>query len=161
MWAKVSDNSTQSPEAAGSLDDDFAFTQAGENARLVVHWIEAHNSRDLEEMLACTAEDLDFHPLRLTWRDARADAYLGHAGLRLWFVDLEDCGVQHLLLPAEVQENGTDEVLLLGSVDVPGHSSVAPFCGLYEVSDGLISRARHYISDRQTMEALGLIQPIE
>ena len=50
--------------------EHIPLTQASEKTRLVRRWIEAHNSRDLEGMLASAGEDLEFHPLRLTRKEA-------------------------------------------------------------------------------------------
>jgi hypothetical protein len=85
---------------------------------------------------------------------------VGHGGVRLWFAELVRGGSKHELRVEQIQPNGTDEVLATGSVDLPGDSPVAEFCGIYEISDELISRAHHWIS-RQMMEKLGLLRSNE
>jgi hypothetical protein len=128
---------------------------------LVVRWVEAHNDRDLDGMIACATEEVEFHPLRLTLRQRPADFYVGHDGLRLWFEDLRRSETQHQLRVGEIRQNGADEVVLTGSVEMPASSTVAEFYGIYDIPDGLIVRAHHWISDRRTMEDLGLVQPLE
>lgn len=127
--------------------------------RLVQRWVDAHNDREIDGMLACAAEDIEFHPMRLT--DGDAGVYTGHEGLRLWFEELRRGKLQHELRIDQIRENSEDEVLLVGTVEVPGHSTVAEFYGIYDIPDGLIARAHHYLSDRRTMEELGIIRPTE
>jgi ketosteroid isomerase-like protein len=123
----------------------------------VARWVQAHNDRDLDGMLACATQDVEFHPLRLT--GGSADVYVGQEGLRLWFNELARSTLGHELRIEQVRDNGHDEVLLIGTVEVPGRPTVAEFYGVYDVSNGLISRAHHYLSDRRTMEELGIIRP--
>ncbi len=138
---------------------DTSSPQQPETAalRLVARWVEAHNDRDIDGMLACVTQDVEFHPLRLT--SGSADVYVGQEGLRLWFEDLTSSTLRHELRMEQVRENGEDEVLLVGSVEIPGHATVAEFYGIYDITDGLIGRAHHYLSDRRTMEELGIIRP--
>jgi ketosteroid isomerase-like protein len=124
--------------------------------RLVERWIEARNAGDVEGMFACTAEDVEFHPLRLS--GGTSDVYTGHDGVRAWFDEINKSGPQHELRIEQLRENGENEVLMAGTVEVAGHSTVAEFYGIYDIKDGLITRAHHYISDRRTMEQLGLIR---
>jgi hypothetical protein len=71
---------------------------------------------------------------------------VGHDGVRLWFAELVRGGSKHKLRVEQIQPNGADELLATGLVDLPGHSPVAEFYGIYEISDGLISRADRWIS---------------
>jgi hypothetical protein len=130
-----------------------------EPSKVVQRWIEAHNDRDLDGMLACVADDVEFHPLRLT--DGSKTSFIGHDGLRLWFSRLVRSQSEHELRISRLEESGPSEVLVVGTVQMPGFSSVADFYGIYETSGGLIKRANHYISDRGTMETLGLIHTSE
>jgi hypothetical protein len=126
-----------------------------ESSALVQRWIEAHNDRDIEAMLACVAEDFEFHPLRFV--EGAKTSFVGRDELRLWFSRLKQGGSGHELHLSQLEERGPNEVLVVGTIQLPGSSSAADFYGVYEVSDGLIRRATHYISDRRTMERLGLI----
>jgi hypothetical protein len=49
--------------------------------------------------------------------------------------------------------------LVIGTVELPGHSPVAEFFGIFETSGGLIAKPHHCISDRRAMEKLGLMWP--
>jgi len=126
---------------------------------MVARWVEAHNDRDLEGMLTCCATDVQFHPLRVT--GGSSDIYVGHDGLSRWFEELKRSKPQHELRIDQVRENGEDEVLLVGAVEFPGHTTAAEFYGIYDISDRLIARAHHYISNRGTMEGLGIIRAPE
>jgi hypothetical protein len=126
-----------------------------EPSKVVQRWIEAHNDRDLDGMLACVADDVEFHPLRLT--DGSKTSFTGHDGLRLWFSRLIESQSGHELQITQLEESGPSEVLVVGTVQIPGSSSAADFYGIYRTSGGRIKRANHYISDRRTMETLGLI----
>jgi hypothetical protein len=130
-----------------------------EPSKLVQRWIEAHNERDLDGMLACVTEDFEFHPLRFI--EGAKTSFVGHDELRLWFSRLMRSGSGHELRLSHLEERGMNEVLVVGSIQLPDSSSVADFYGVYEISDGLIRRATHYISDRRTMETLGLIGTAE
>jgi hypothetical protein len=140
------------------MSDDPAQVPEAVGARLVARWMEAHNERDIEGMLATTTEDVEFRPLRLT---DGANVYVGHGGLCLWFTELLRDGTGYELHVRQIKGNGSDEVLVTGSLDLPGCSPVAEFYGIFGISGGLIARAHHWISDRRTMEELGLIQPVE
>ncbi|HEY1238786.1 MAG TPA: nuclear transport factor 2 family protein [Solirubrobacterales bacterium] len=125
------------------------------STNVVQRWIEAHNDRDLDGMLACVTEDFEFHPLRFI--EGAKTSFVGQDELRLWFSRLMRSGSGHELRLSHLEERGMNEVLVVGRIQLPGSSSVADFYGVYELSDGLIRRATHYISDRRTMERLGLI----
>lgn len=141
------DNYSRFPEEAGS--------------QLLTRWVEAHNDCDVDGMIACATQDVEFHPLRLTLGQRPVDRYLGHDGLRRWIADLMRSGTQHQLRVEQIRENGADEVLLTGAVAVPGSSIAAEFYGIYDLSDGLIALAHHWISDRRTMEHLGLVHALD
>jgi hypothetical protein len=137
------------------MSEDPPGSPEGAGASLVARWIEAYNGRDIETMLACVTEGFELHQLR---PEGDTDfAYVGHEGLRLWLDELKASGSRHQLRVAKIPKGETHEVSVSGSVDVPGQSPVADFQGVYEISGGLIVRARHWIGDGRTMEELGLI----
>src|SRR5690348_12928718 len=86
---------------------------AGERAEIVSSWLEAHNARNLEWMLACVSADVEFHPLRLT---GRRDVYRGHTGMRLWFGEREGVNFHHELRAQELRADGIDLLVAIGSV---------------------------------------------
>ena len=121
---------------------------------LVARWVEAFNARDLDGMLACLAEDVDFHPLRLTGVLA---SYDGHDGVREWWATLGDIGHDHRIVLAEVRYLRDGRVLASGSLKVGGERDVGPFSAVDRVDGGRIVATHHYLSDADMLEQIGLI----
>ena len=122
--------------------------------KVVVRWVEAFNAHDLDGMLACLAEDVDFHPLRLRGIDGR---YRGHDGVREWFANLRRSRHEHQIVVSETRDLGGGRVLASGSLSLGGPVDVGSFCAVNRIHDGLIVGAHHYLSDANMMERVGLI----
>jgi hypothetical protein len=54
----------------------------------------------------------------------------------------------------EVTETAARQVVAIGSAEVPGRGGSLEFFGTYEVADGLISHAHHYVGDPWTIKAV-------
>jgi hypothetical protein len=81
---------------------------------------------------------------------------VGADGLRLWFWEVKRARLEHTLSVTELKDTAADQMLATGSVDLPGSPNAAEFFGRFRFADGLIARVHHYISDRRTMENVGL-----
>jgi hypothetical protein len=124
-------------------------------AGVVARWVDAFNARDLDGMLACLAEHVDFHPLRLNGCDA---SYGGHNGVREWWRQLGRGSFEHRIAISETRATGDGRVLSSGSLTLGGEADIGPFCALHSFEDGLIVTARHYLSDPDMIERVGLLR---
>jgi len=109
---------------------------------IVVRWVEAFNARDLDGMLACLAEDVDFYPLRLNGMDGR---YRGHDGVREWFANLRRSRHEHQIVVSETRDLGQGRVLASGSLSLGGPADVGSFCAVNRIHGELIIAAHHYL----------------
>lgn len=116
--------------------------------------VEAFNARDLEGMLACLSEDVEFHPLRLGGLCA---CYRGHDGVREWFADLRRSRYEHRIAVSETRDLGAGRVLASGTLWLGEQGEVESVCAVERISEGLIVAARHYLTDTEMIERLGLI----
>ena len=122
--------------------------------RIVLRCVEAFNARDLEGILACLAEDVRFHPLRL---GGVRGCYRGHDGVREWFASLKRWPYDHQIAVADTRVVGGGQVLLRGSLCLDEQADVGSFCAVHRIRDGLIVAAHQYLSDADMIERLGLI----
>lgn len=145
--------SPQPPHHRAASIHHIPVSRAAEKTRLVMRWIDAHNSRDVEAMLACATTWVEFHPLRLI--GGKGGPYVGADGLRGWLGDVRRAGLGHTLDLNELKETADDQVVAHGCLDLPGSADAAEFFGVYRFVGGLIAGAYHYISDSRTMEIVG------
>lgn len=116
---------------------------------LVFRWVNAFNARNLEALLSCLHAEVDFHPLKLLGIDR---SYRGHEGVRIWFGRLDALHYRHRIELSEVREGGRGQLLAIGSLSVPGHGSVVPFCASHWINEGLIALVRQYPRDPAFVE---------
>jgi SnoaL-like domain len=121
---------------------------------LVLRWVNAFNARNLEALLSCLHAEVDFHPLKLLGIDR---SYHGHDGVRTWFGRLDALHYRHRIELAEVREGGRGQLLAIGTLSVPGHGSVVPFCSSHWIKDGLIALVRQYPRDPDLVEGGDLL----
>ncbi len=121
---------------------------------VVSRWVEAFNSQDLDGMLACLSEDVDFHPLRLI---GLRGSYRGHDGVREWFRQLRSLRHDYQIVVSEVRHLGGGRVLVTGSLSLGGETGVGPVCALHRIDGELILAAHQYLTDPDLIERLGLI----
>ncbi|HTT28877.1 MAG TPA: nuclear transport factor 2 family protein [Solirubrobacteraceae bacterium] len=127
---------------------------AGSSDTVLLRWARAFNARDLEGMLACVAERIDFHPLRLR---GMASRYRGRDGVREWFGCLRQARHEHRIAVCEVRDLGAGKVFASGSISLGDEADIGPVCLLHQLEAGVIVNAREYLSDPGTIERLGLI----
>jgi ketosteroid isomerase-like protein len=139
---------TPSADIASARDPDSIGRAA------VMRWIDAFNHRDLNEMLACVADAIVLHPLRLGGLRA---SYRGHDGVREWFAALRRQRHEHCISVTELRCVSDDQVFAAGSLRLSEGVEVASFCGLHRVPNGCIVVVHQYLSDPDMVEQLGLI----
>jgi len=127
---------------------------AGWRDTVVLRWAQAFNARDLDGMLACVDERVDFHPLRLR---GVASRYRGRDGVREWFGRLRQGRHEHRIAVCEVRDLGAGKVFASGSLRLGDEADVGPVCLLQQLEAGMIVSAHEYLSDPDTIERLGLI----
>ncbi len=121
---------------------------------IVLRWVEAFNARDLDGMLACLSEHVEFRPLRLS---GLKSCYRAHDGVREWFAGLRRWRHDHPLVISETLDVGGGRILASGSIHLHGEADIGSFCAVNKIDDGLIVAAHHYLSDAGMIERLGLI----
>jgi ketosteroid isomerase-like protein len=129
-------------------------TVAQRSETMVVRWVEAFNARDLDGMLACLAEHVEFRPLRLSGLRA---CYRGHDGVREWLTRLRRSRQDHPIVIYETLDVGEGRVLATGCIRPDGDADIGSFCAVNRIDDGLIIAAHHYLRDADMIERLGLI----
>ncbi len=108
---------------------------------LVLRWVNAFNARNLDGLTSCLHPEVDFHPLQLVGIDR---SYRGHDGVRVWLGRLEALHYRHRIELSEVREGSRDQLLAIGTLSVPGHGTVIPFCASHWIEKALIVLVRHY-----------------
>ena len=114
----------------------------------------AFNERDLDGMLACLEPKVDFHPVRLTGLDR---SYRRHDGVRRWYEQLGQLGHEYVV---DVEHLGSDPagtvVTVAGSLNLE-QAALAPFTAVHTIAGGRVLTARHYLSELDLVEHVGLI----
>jgi len=121
---------------------------------LVSSWVTAFNERDLDGMLECLDGDVDLRPLKLTGLDR---SYRGHDGVRRWFERIGQLGHEYQLCVDRLSSDAEGSVVTVaGSVRL-GQAALAPFSAIHDIASGQILSARHYLSEFDLIERLGLV----
>jgi ketosteroid isomerase-like protein len=127
-----------------------------ENVELSKRVLDAWNRRDVEATIALADPEVVWHPV--LEETIEGQAYRGPAGLRQYYADLAEQGVESQGELAEFRDLG-DRVLGLGrlsfksSVGVELDSEVA--C-IWKWSDGKCVEAQTWLSHAEALEAAGL-----
>jgi hypothetical protein len=116
---------------------------------LAQRWIEAFNARDADELLAVAHPEIVLRPLRWGVRSE----YRGHAGVREWFAAIEASPEATTVTPDRLRLFGRDRVVVEGEID----GVDARFVALYALRDDRLAEVHAYMSDREMLEQLGLL----
>jgi len=101
----------------GVAADDYGLHGARDSDVATVRAIyDAFARRDLDAMLAHTAEDVEIVPVGTAGRIGRTEPYRGHDGLREYFADAEALWEELTLHPDDVRAT-IDSVVVFGHVD--------------------------------------------
>jgi hypothetical protein len=105
-------------------------------------------------MLACLAQHVEFHPMRLS---GLRGSYRGHDGVREWFDALRRRHHEHRILLTDVRDLGRGHIVATGSLSLAGELDIGPYWAVHRVENGVIVAAHHYLTEPAMIEYLGLI----
>jgi hypothetical protein len=117
---------------------------------LAHRWINAFNLRDADELLAVAHPDIVLRPLR--W--GVKSEYRGHPGVREWLATIQASPEATSVTPDTVRPVGPARVVVEGSID----GADARFVALYTIRDERLLEVRAYMSDRELLEQLGVLE---
>ena len=124
-----------------------------EAVRLAQSYVAAYNDRDLEAMLALQDENVVSHPVRIFGYRSLT----GHAGVRAWWEAMESSGQWYEVFVSDIRLLVPDRVAILGEVRDQGEL-LSPWAVLVRIHNGLIIESRSYLSDKELLEELGLLE---
>src|SRR5215207_3387831 len=110
---------------------------------LARRFIDGFNRRDAEALVALSHPRIEFLPTILVGQRA---VYHGHEGLRRWVEDLNASGAAHEVRVRNVRVLAPDRFAVLTEVLLDGEL-LSPSAMLASLEDGLIVRAKAYLSD--------------
>jgi ketosteroid isomerase-like protein len=117
--------------------------------------IAAINGREIDAYLACCTEEVE-----LLIAESVGAQYLGAAGIRRFFTDIEDAGPDFLIEVQGVQAIGDSQALAFLRVSSTGRASGivtgAESANVYDFIDGKISRIRIFFDRNEAVKAVGL-----
>jgi ketosteroid isomerase-like protein len=132
---------------------------AGTPARLdlVRAGFEAIRTRDIDSLLELYTDDASFLPL--TGTRVESGGYVGHAGIREYFVEMAEVWEEIDPYADEVREQG-DTVVAVGGCHVRGRGSGAeadtPMAWVYRLRDGRISSLHAFATAEEAFAAAGI-----
>jgi ketosteroid isomerase-like protein len=129
-----------------------------ENLELSKRVVEAWNRRDVEATTALADPEVVWHPVLEETIDGQA--YRGHAGLRQYYEDLADQGVESQGELFEYRDLG-DRVLGLGHLSFRSSTGVeldSEVACIWRWRDGRCVEAQTWLSHADALEAAGLLE---
>jgi ketosteroid isomerase-like protein len=127
-------------------------TARTEAHKLVRRWVEGINGRDLTALLELAHPDIECQPLELSSRPV----YSGRAGLTEWILELSLAAPAVQRRIERVQTLSAERAAVFGTVVANGED-VSPYALVAVVRDGKVAAMRSHLSDKATMEQLGLL----
>jgi ketosteroid isomerase-like protein len=128
-----------------------------ENVELSKRVLEAWNRRDVEATIALADAEVVWHPV--LEETIEGQPYLGHSGLRQYYEDLAEQGVESQGELAEYRDLG-DRVVGLGRLSFKSAHGVelpdAEVACIWRWRDGKCVEAQTWLSHAQALEAAGL-----
>jgi ketosteroid isomerase-like protein len=147
-----STSSARDAEGEPPAASDGSLTEA-QAARIARSYVAAYNDRDLEAMLALMDEDAVSNPARLFGQRR----HRGRADVREWWQTMVDSGRWYQVVVAEIRLLPPDRVAVLGELLDDGEP-LSPWGVLVRVRDGLIVESRSYLSEKDLLDELGLLE---
>jgi hypothetical protein len=124
---------------------------------LAHRFIGGFNRRDADALVALCHPQLEFLPTILV---GQRSVYHGHDGLRRWVEDLRVSGAAHEVRIRKVRVLAPDRFAVLTEVLLDGEL-LSPSAMIATLEDGLIVRAKAYLSDESTLIRVGVLPPPE
>jgi ketosteroid isomerase-like protein len=115
-------------------------------------YVAAYNAGDLEAMLAVMDPDVSSVPSQLFGRYP----HRGHAGVRKWWQKMAASPTRYDVVVRELRPVDQDRVAVLGDLYLEGER-MSPWGVIVRIRNGLIVESRSYLSDRDLLDALGVI----
>jgi hypothetical protein len=104
-------------------------------------------------MLAVQDEDVVSYPAPLYGHRP----HFGHAGVREWWAEIVASGVWYEVVVGEVRQIGSDRVAILGEIHGGNGRRLSPWAVVVRVRNGLIIESRSYLSDKDMLVQLGVL----
>lgn len=127
---------------------------------IVKEIFDAFARRDLSRLDATIADDMEFHAVtaEVAGRDG---PYRGHAGMKLYFADVDEIWDEIKLTPTDFEEVGGGVILVTGRVWARGSGRVVDSSTgwLFEVRDGRVARASVFESAAEAAAAARRASP--
>jgi hypothetical protein len=124
---------------------------------LARRFIDGFNRRDADALVALSHPRIEFLPTILVGQRA---VYHGHEGLRRWVEDLNASGAAHEVRVRKVRVLAPDRFAVLTEV-LLDDELLSPSAMVASLEDGLIVRAKAYLSDERTLVRVGVLPPPE
>jgi ketosteroid isomerase-like protein len=127
-----------------------------ENVELSKRVVEAWNRRDVEATIALADDQVVWHPV--LEETIEGQAYRGHAGLRQYYVDLAEQGVESQGELSEYRDLG-DRVLGMGRLSFKSSTGVeldSEIACIWRSRSGKCVEAQTWLSHAEALEAAGL-----
>jgi hypothetical protein len=124
-----------------------------EAVRLAQSYVAAYNDRDLEAMLALQDENVVSYPVRMFGYRSLT----GHAGVRAWWEAMEASGQWYEVVVSDIRLLVPDRMAILGEIRDQGEL-LSPWAVLVRIHNGLIIESRSYLSDKELLDELGLLE---
>lgn len=121
--------------------------------RLAERYVGAYNDRDLEAMLVLQDAEVVSYPSRLFGHRP----HTGPAGVRAWWEAMVTADRWYEVVIREVRLLGPDRFAVLGEIRERGEL-LSPWGVVVTVRDGLIIESRSYLSDKDLLDSLRLIE---
>lgn len=135
------------------MTDPAPIEQTDPNERLVRHWAQAINARDVETVVALSHPEIELHPMQI----AVAGHYSGHDGVRAWIRDILASEIGHQVTYRGLRTLPDGRVALFGEVCLEG-KVISPYTLLATLRDGKIALTRSYLADEETLRLLKLLR---
>jgi ketosteroid isomerase-like protein len=135
------------------VTDPAPIEQTDPSERLVRHWAQAINARDIERLLSLSHPEIELHPMQI----AVAGLYTGHDGIRAWIKDILASGIGHNVKYRDLKTLPDGRVALFGEVCLEG-KKISPYTLLVVIRDGKVALTRSYLADEDTLRLLKLLR---
>jgi hypothetical protein len=135
------------------LTDPAPIEQTDPNERLVRHWAQAINARDVDAVIALSHPEIELHPMQI----AVSGLYTGHDGIRAWISDILASGIGHNVKYCGLKTLPDGRVALFGEVCLEG-KKISPYTLIATIRDDKVALTRSYLADEDTLRLLKLLR---
>ncbi len=137
----------------GLMDRASELVAPVDDVCVAERYVAAYNDRDLDAMLAVMDENVVSYPAPLF----RHRPHVGHSGVRAWWASMMESDHSLDVVVDEVRQIEPGRVAVLGEIRSKA-TRLSPWAVVVSIRNGLIIESRSYLSDRDTLEELGLLQ---